>query len=305
MNQIQVIGTHNSYHVEPDELMLDIASSFTEEANSMRYSHDPLDVQLDQGVRSFELDIHPYLDEFAVYHIPILDEGSHCPKIEDCLRLVLDWSLQHPDHIPISFLLEFKITESLLSGRELLKADAATLALFEKTILAVMPKTKILSPDDVRGNAATLTAAVQSEGWPLLSDCRGKFFFVLHNRTELREAYTKEHPSLEGRLMFVNSTPDRSDAAFAVPDNPYSQRVKKYIAQGMIVRVRADAGLKEAGAGDTSRRDAAFASGAQIISTDFPRGKCHPETGYCVSFPDDQDYRVSPTRFTPDLQPTK
>ena len=34
---------------------------------------------------------------------------------------------------------------------------------------------------------------------------------------------------------------------------------------------------------DTTRREAAFASGAQIITTDFFEGSPHKETGYVVT----------------------
>ena len=48
MNQIQVIATHNSYHIAKEKpLMPDLA-----------YSHPPLNEQLDNGVRGFELDVY-------------------------------------------------------------------------------------------------------------------------------------------------------------------------------------------------------------------------------------------------------
>ena len=52
VNDLQMIGTHNSYHLRPPRDLPpgDVAD----------YEHPPLDVQLDeQGVRSFELDVFP------------------------------------------------------------------------------------------------------------------------------------------------------------------------------------------------------------------------------------------------------
>jgi hypothetical protein len=43
------------------------------------------------------------------------------------------------------------------------------------------------------------------------------------------------------------------------------------VAKGILVRTRADADTVEARTGDTVRREAAFASGAQIVSTDYER----------------------------------
>jgi hypothetical protein len=43
------------------------------------------------------------------------------------------------------------------------------------------------------------------------------------------------------------------------------------VAQGFIIRTRSDDGTTEARTGDISKRDRAFASGAQLISTDYYR----------------------------------
>ncbi len=294
LNQIQVIGTHNSYHLRPPDVMLETAASVTDEAASMDYSHDPLDIQLDNGVRSFELDIQPFADGFHVYHVPILDQESTCPIFRDCLAVVWAWSQEHPDHIPISFLLEFKLLESFLAGKPLLSSDAVMLEILEEEILSVVPRDNILTPDDVRGNYTTLAEAVREEGWPSLADTRGKLYFIIHDKNELRKAYTQGRPALEGRIMFVNSSPDHPDGAFAVVDNPYSTSIPSYIDNGMIIRVRADAGLRQGQTGNTDKREAAFASGAHIISTDFPKGKEHPVTGYTVQFPGGAAVRNNP-----------
>ncbi|HQN01769.1 MAG TPA: Ca2+-dependent phosphoinositide-specific phospholipase C [Candidatus Hydrogenedentes bacterium] len=294
LNQIQVIGTHNSYHLRPPDVMLEVAASVTNDAASMDYSHDPLDIQLDNGVRSFELDIQPFADGFHVHHVPIIDEESTCPIFRDCLATTWAWSQRHPDHVPISFLLEFKLLESLVAGKPLLNADAVMLEMLEGEILSIIPREKILAPDDVRGEYATLSEAVRTQGWPSLENTRGKMYFIIHDRDSLREAYTEGRPSLEGRIMFVNSSPDQPDCAFAVVDNPYSKKIPGYIAQGMIIRVRADAGLEQGRTGDTKGREAAFESGAHIISTDFPRGRASADTGYCVEFPGGAEARNNP-----------
>src|SRR4051794_27012410 len=68
INQLQFIGTHNSYHIrEPG------APKRVPEWN---YSHAPLEVQLERGVRSLELDLHFKAGQFEVFHVPLLDEGT-------------------------------------------------------------------------------------------------------------------------------------------------------------------------------------------------------------------------------------
>jgi len=294
LNHIQVIGTHNSYHIRPEDWIVETVQSVTDEANAWDYNHAPLDKQLDNGVRSFELDIHPFTDGFAVMHVPVVDPDSTCPAFVDCLRTVRTWSKKNPFHIPVSFLLEFKIAEAALDGRPMMSLDFTMLKMLEDEILSVFPRESLLTPDDVRGNFATLTEAVKDHGWPPLKNTLGKVFFILHNRRELRQAYTESHPALENRILFVNSSPDRDDCAFIVVDNPYSTAIPELLAQGMMLRIRADGGLRQGREGDTSRREVAFASGAQIISTDFPSGEEHPVTGYVVAFDKNISARCSP-----------
>jgi hypothetical protein len=300
LNHIQVIGTHNSYHVRPEDWLMETVQSVTQESRSWDYSHAPLNIQLDCGVRSFELDIHPFTDGFAVMHVPVVDPGSTCPTFVECLQTVREWSKNNPHHIPVSFLLEFKIAEAALDSRPLMALDFSMLSMLEAEIQSVFPRESLLTPDDVRGEYETLTAAVKDHGWPPLKDTLGKVLFVLHNRRELRQAYTESHPTLEDRIMFVNSSPDRDDCAFIVVDNPYSTAIPELLSQGMMLRIRADGGLREGREGDTSRREVAFASGAQVISTDFPAGGAHPVTGYVVAFEDNAPARCSPVNAPAD-----
>ena len=46
-------------------------------------------------------------------------------------------------------------------------------------------------------------------------------------------------------------------------------RIKSLVKQGYLVRTRADSGTQEARSNDTVRRNKAFQSGAQAISTDY------------------------------------
>ena len=101
INQLQTIGTHNSYHIR-------IPGKSKREVPEWNYNHAPLDVQLDRGVRSFELDLHYKDGEFEVFHVPLLDEGTTCRKLSDALATVRKWSDAHPTHVPISFLFELK-----------------------------------------------------------------------------------------------------------------------------------------------------------------------------------------------------
>ncbi len=297
LNHIQVIGTHNSYHVQPATRFLETIRRIYPDAQTWEYTHPPLDVQLDRGVLSFELDLHVFPEGIEVFHVPLYDEETTCQRFTDCLQTVRDWSHRHPGHLPISFLMEIKVEETRLSTRSVMPIEESTLLHIEADILSVFPRENILTPDTVRGDAPTLREAVENQGWPLIKDACGKVFFILHDRGRWRDLYTCGRPSLEGRLMFVNSSPERADAATIVMDNPRDPSIPEMVRRGFIIRTRADSGLREARHGNTSRRDAAFASGAHIVSTDYPPGSPHPETGYEVLFPKGAPARCNPVNF--------
>ena len=71
--------------------------------------------------------------------------------------------------------------------------------------------------------------------------------------------------------MFTNAPADHPAAAVMIINDPVARQdeIKRLVAQGFMVRTRADADTKEARDGSTHRRAAAFASGAQAVSTDF------------------------------------
>ena len=62
------------------------------------------------------------------------------------------------------------------------------------------------------------------------------------------------------------------------------------------MRTRADADTREARSGETARREAAFASGAQVVSTDYYEPNPAFGTGYAVRLPGDGVARCNPAR---------
>ncbi|REK09091.1 MAG: hypothetical protein DWQ37_19750 [Planctomycetota bacterium] len=286
MNQVQVIGTHNSYHVREEPLT-------SPRGRTLNYTHPPLDVQLDRGVRSFELDLYVRKGNFEVFHIPIIDEGTTFRQLTDGLATVRKWSEAHPDHVPISFLFELKRNGAQLDS-SLEDVNAAVLDKLDEVLRSSFAEGQILTPDDVRGEASTLRDAVTGRGWPTLDEARGKVFFILHDQGAQRAAYTKGHPSLEARVMFVRSDESRDDAATLVMDGPNDPDIPRLAKAGYYIRTRADSSLEVESPRQPARRDAAFASGAHIISTDFPTGEKDADTGYLVEFPGQAPARVNP-----------
>ena len=83
LNHVQVLGTHNSYHIEPRPALLALIASIDPlAAASFEYTHRPLDEQLGLlGIRQVELDVFADPDGglFAGPIGPILVQGFPDP----------------------------------------------------------------------------------------------------------------------------------------------------------------------------------------------------------------------------------
>ena len=80
------------------------------------------------------------------------------------------------------------------------------------------------------------------------------------------------------------------------------QRIQALVGAGYLVRTRADADTWEARSNDTQRRDAALASGAQAISTDYYLATNPFGNGYRVHIPG--TIRCNPVTAPPDCSQT-
>ena len=300
MTALQVVGTHNSYKepIAPAEMKLLRAAS-PRTADSLDYSHPTLTAQLDAGARQLELDLvrdpeggrwtRPLGLRMAgggdydagpmaspglkVMHVPDIDYRSVCPTFRACLEEVRAWSDRNPDHLPLLIMMNLKDEQIAVPGATpLLPFDAAGMDEVDGEIRAVFGPSRLITPDQVRAGQATLAEAVRRGGWPSIGSARGKVFFAVDEGPKKVALYSRERPSLEGRAAFVNT--DRFDApyaAYVTLNSPTGDaaRISEALRLGMIVRTRADADTVEPRTGDTGRRDAAFASGAQYISTDY------------------------------------
>jgi hypothetical protein len=314
MNQVQVLGTHNSYHLAPAPALL---AALGERGRNLDYTHRPLNEQLAMGIRQFELDVFadpegghysapaglrlvPGLETppanmrmpgFKVLHVQDIDFRSTCPTFVACLTLVRDWSQAHPGHVPILILVEAK--DSVPSGPDGIRfvqpvaIDAAQLLALDAEIRSVFDSAHVVTPDDVRGSHATLNQAIRSQGWPRLREARGKVLFALDNTGAHRERYLEGASSLEGRMMFVSSPPGDPSSAFLKMNEAVggeAMRIREMVASGYLVRTRADVPTDEARSGDTTRRDHALRSGAQYVSTDYPEASPFG-SGYVARLP--------------------
>lgn len=336
LNQIQMIGSHNSYHVAPPTAILDLlrwAASVAPDVaghlgdpGSLDYTHATIDQQLLRGLRTFELDIYadpdggrfskpilmglvggsdPLLPTgldvpgFKILHVADLDWRSRCSSLAVCLGIMRQWSDAHPGHLPVVIDLELKGSglPAPFTGTPVLPFDAARLDAVDVALRSGLGD-KLLTPDDVRGEAPDLRTALTTTGWPTVHDSRGKFLVFMDN-DDTRADYLAGHPSLHGRVMFTSSGDGQPDGAILKLNEPGDgSEIAAKVAEGYLVRTRADADLLEAWHDDVTRRDVAFASGAQVIHSDFPQGEPWMN-GYEVTFGTPVAARCNPVNTAP------
>lgn len=322
MNQIQVLGSHNSYKqaIDPSLLSL-LVKQAGDRIQGIEYSHLPIEKQLDLGLRALEIDVvydphgglyaHPkgidlvkennlppgptYDPEglmnkpgFKVLHMPDIDFRANVYTLQQELALLKAWSDAHPHHLPIPITMNAKDDGIHQPGYvQPLQFDKAAFDAWDAELLKGMGRDKLITPDDVRGSYPTLEAAVLAHAWPKLSDARGKFFFVLDEVGQKQQTYLQGHPSLKGRVMFVNANEAHPEAAFRIVNEPRQDwaYIQYLVRSGYYVRTRADADTVEARKNDYSRWRDALISGAQVISTDYYVPDPTLKTGYHVSLP--------------------
>jgi hypothetical protein len=330
LNDIQIIGSHNSYHsgIAAHELEY-LRKTNPQAAEALDYKHPALKVQLDAGVRQLEIDIYadthgglfahpaapglmkqagfppdPPFDPngimskpgFKVLHVQDFDFRSNCEPFVACLGEIRNWSKAHTDHLPLFVLLENKDRRPRIPHGTIPEPlTTATFDALEAEIRSVFSRSELIVPDDVRGAHRTLEEAVLSSGWPTLESARGKVVFLLDQR-RVSALYTEGHPSLEGRLLFTNEEPGRPDAAFIEVNNATADAslIPSLVRKGYLVRTMTDPSPERIRANDTRRRDAAMASGAQILSTDYPFDE-PAASGYAVGF-EHGNARCNPVR---------
>lgn len=305
LNQIQAMATHNSYHREVSFAEQKLMEAHDPNFRTLLYSHASLPVQFArQRVRGIELDVFPdpegglYADPlirkaaglpppedpawrrpgFKVLHWADFDHRTSCVTLTGCLRQVKEWSRRHPRHVTVPVLLELKQTDPRLEERGGAVSppwDAALLDALDAEIRSVFPDHTTITPDDVRHRGETLEESVLEHGWPRLSRARGSVMFLMDNDDpEIQDAYRAGgRESLQGRVLFTDSEPGRPDAAFLKINDPTGEnttRIRDLVRRGYFVRTRSDIPLDQASSGDTGMLEDALASGAQMVSTDFP-----------------------------------
>lgn len=253
---------------------------------------------------------------FKMMHIPDLDYNTHYLTFKAGLQALKNWSDAHPNHIPIFVNIETKeetpasyVSSALpfpipgLSFAQAVPYDASAMVAFDEEVKAVFGADleQVFTPDELLGNFTSLRAATMAGNWPTLNAMRGKIIFIMEGAAV--DNYLEANTNLQGKTSFVYADNISEDyAAFVILNNPVSNQndIQEAVSKGFIVRTRSDSNTDEARTGDYTSADAAIASGAQIISTDYyrpdPRSAVQGSgwTDFHVKLPGGKMFRINP-----------
>jgi len=325
LDQLQVVATAESYKQRPgDGLMNLVRMSGKKNAEALDYGQAPIPAQLDKDVRGLQFDVaydpkggaykNPaganmamellpkgYVRAmskpgFKVLHVLDVDYRSSCLALQDCLKQVALWSKAHPGHLPIFVTLKMNDAKTPMPGAtKPVACDEVAVNALDAEIRAVFEPSQMITPDQVQANHASLREAAMAHAWPKLAQARGKVIFVLNDGAARAKTYQGARQSLEGRAMFVATDEASPLAAFISIPDPVKDaaRIRQAVRDGFLVLTRADEETREARQNNGARRSAAFASGAQIVQTDF--AAADPAISpYRVSLADNPDAMCGP-----------
>ncbi|MBV8979650.1 MAG: hypothetical protein JO086_02010 [Acidimicrobiia bacterium] len=194
--------------------------------NSYQPPLPPLERQLDEGIRQLEVDVWVQPDGSLAVYHSTADRRSTCPALDSCLGPVRTWLEGHRRSLPVFLIVEDK---------------AGSPSAIDAAVQAALPGRLLVRPDEVVGGR-----------WPTLAATRGRAVPVLigtASRTAAMFTYASSGPQAA-----ITSRPD-----------PVAQAgdVATFVKAGLVVRTQAD---PDTFVLDEKRREAAAASGAQIVS---------------------------------------
>jgi hypothetical protein len=328
LNQTQIIGSHNSYkNAMAPEILSYLRSMSTKTAEGLEYEHEPLEKQLDMGLRNLELDVFHdpqggrytqpkgiemirkggklnftfdtenklALPGLKLFHVQDIDFQSHYLVFAEALQALKKWSNAHPDHHPMFILVNAKDAFVPNTIRPL-PFTATALDSIDLEIRTHLGLEKLIIPDQIKGSFVSLEEGVLNGNWPTLDQARGKFLFVLDESEEKIRSYLTQKPGLTNAVFFVNLKEGNPEAGFRIINDPVKNElyIQELVRKGYMIRTRADSGTVQARTEDYTQFEKAKSSGAQVISTDYYLPSKLFKSTYKVSFEGNKFERANP-----------
>ncbi len=251
-NEVAFLGTHNSYKTgSTDEYKklyeaFDVLTFGFIGSETALFAADTLTQQLQLGIRNLEIDIETVVGDgsidFAVSHIPYLDNVSSCYDLALALEEVKLWSDNNLGHLPVSVIIEPKRAVVPIGGMRGFNIDYANE--LDKLVSSVFGET-LLTPGDMIGEYSSFKEMREADGWLPLGDTMGKVLVLLHDCSATTK-FIKQDETIKSRAMFpVLRYNDRNESytSFILdnePDAALKHQEENIEKCNLIVRTRAD-----------------------------------------------------------------
>lgn len=277
INEIAIIGTHNSYQPLPTpqrrlhQKILNILYD-GKKGTKYKFEMDPYTEQLEYGIRNLEIDIETVDKDgeisFIVTHDPISDNTSSAYDFAKGLQEIAMWSDHNPNHLPVYLLIEPKGNVPKIGN---LKNFSVGYAKELDKIIREALGDRLLTPELVKGDFESLEEMRMADGWPALKAAAGKIIVLLHP-CDVTDEYINLDISLSSQAMFPMLRFEEIDKPYASfvldnePDTAIEHNKKAVGERKLMVRTRADSYPNFS----DERYSYADDCGSHIITTDYP-----------------------------------
>ncbi len=277
INEIAVIGTHNSYQslaTTQKRILEKVRSvlSSGEKGGNRNFEMDTYTEQLEKGVRNLEIDIETVDDgadvSFIVTHDPITDNASSAYDFAKGLEEIALWSDNNPKHIPVYLLIEPKKNVDSVNN---MKDFSVEYAMELDGVIRDVLGDRLLTPELVKGEFDSFEQMRKADSWPSLKDAAGKIIVLLHP-CDVTQEYIDADTSVSSQAMFPVlrfEDIEKSYASFILDNDSETALGNNRITvdeKKLMVRTRAD------NYPDFSDDEYGYADscGSHIITTDYP-----------------------------------
>lgn len=292
-NELRYTATHNSYQTESVDVLKQIYGKLSDltfglvPENTADFVSPTLTDQLNNGIYSFEIDIEVFDRDgdisFTCMHNPRFQMTTSCYDFALAMKEIAMWSDNNPGHLPITVIIEPKEFFLPLEDMKVLNLDYAKE--LDKTLKEALGG-RLFTPADMLRDYESFGEMRRADDWCKVSDMLGKVLILFHE-CNTTEGYIELDPTLRTQAMFPMLRAkdiDRDCASFLLINKPEGEYddIKEALDSNFVVRTRVDEFTKVT----EKRREKAFESGAQIISTDYPVRQGMTADDYVVCFGD-------------------
>lgn len=292
-NEVAYIATHNSYQLQSVPSYqkayrdLETVTFGLIKGDAPTYCSDTLTEQFNVGIRSIELDVETVVNgddvSFICTHSPLIDMTSSCYDFELALEEIKMWSDANPGHLPISIIVEPKEFFLLENGMRFINLKYANV--LDNLIREAFGE-KLITPAEMMGEHNSLKEMREADDWMRLEDCAGRVAVFFHDTDGVTGRFIKQDETLKSRAMFPMlryKDRDKSYASVLIvnkPDDIEKRSTELIYEKNLIVRTRVDS----FGSYNEEDRRKTLESGAQILSTDYPKKADMTNVEYYVDF---------------------